>query len=286
MTTGQAGRAIIKFPAYRRFDALRIIADDAMMALLIGGRVGRTMLAGTDPKAWLPDAVPVEDARRLNLRVAEAAELMTVSEVYLAYMGIPFVLAVYQSFLAHVVLLLRKDGLDGTEDDPFRLSFDTAHQRMADVGIAIDSDLDRLFAVVRQVRNRIIHYGGRQGSHLRTGYKQLPQPASSWWEKRTRRPLKLGGASDQLLLGPEELIGTLALTKEMARQLNERMAARVSRKTWATLMVEDYRTEQPIRFKAQAQRTRRLRGFARTYYQPLELEAQEIEDALRRVPDS
>jgi hypothetical protein len=279
-------RHVVHFPAYRAFDSLRVVANDALMALLIGGRVGRAALESSDPDEWLPDVVQVEDARRLNLRVGSSKRLIESAEQYLSVMGIPFTVSVYQGFLGNAIKFLQDAKVDSSGRNPFKFMLDDIHPHMKECGVELESDLCRLFDVVRLMRNRILHAAGIQGSAVRSTYKQLPKTAHSWWEERTGRAIGFEGSGEMLNLGPPELIGTLALTKELGRQVNEGLIPLIERETWAVLVVEDYRAGHPDKFKLKPQIFRSLKGFANNLYAPLSLSEEELTDAYQRVLDA
>lgn len=97
----------LQFASYRRFEASRAAANDAMMALLIGARIASSSLAGLEPQGrsmHLPELFPeVPDVQRMNRTAEDASELLTHAEKYLAYMGIPFVLSVYQTLAVDAI---------------------------------------------------------------------------------------------------------------------------------------------------------------------------------------
>lgn len=283
--TERGSRQLVHFPAYRAFDDVRAVANDALMALLIGGRVGRAALAEADPDSWLQDIVPVEDVRRLHLRVKAGSELIESSEKYLSVMGIPFTLSVYQGYLGNVIKFLQTAGVDQSGRDPFKLSLDEVHPHLKGCGISLDSDLCRLFEVIRLVRNRILHAAGIQGSSVRSAYKHLPKSARGWWEVRTNREITFGGSGDMLSLGPPELIGSLALTKELGRQTNEGLIPIIPREAWAVLVIEDYRLCHPNKFKLKPQVFRSLKGFSNNLYAPLALAEEELRTAYQSAVD-
>lgn len=283
--TPRGSRQLVHFPAYRAFDDLRVVANDALMALLIGGRVGRAALAEADPDSWLPDVVPVEDVRRLHLRVGASSELIESSEKYLSIMGIPFTLSVYQGYLGNVIKFLQTAEVDQSGRNPFKFMLDEMHPHLKECGVSLESDLCRLFEVVRLMRNRILHAAGIQGSLVRSAYKQLPKPARGWWEERTGREIEFDGSGEMLNLGPPELIGSLALTKELGRQTNEGLIPIIPREMWAFIVVEDYRSCHPDKFKLKPQVFRSLKGYSNNLYAPLALSEEELGSAYLSAVD-
>jgi hypothetical protein len=108
---------IVHFPAYRRFSEARIEADDAMMALLIGARLGEHALktSAASPDALLPALFgQIRGIGRLNRTAGDSARLLADAETHLANMAIPYVLAIHGSFLVSVAQMLRDDARDST----------------------------------------------------------------------------------------------------------------------------------------------------------------------------
>jgi hypothetical protein len=106
---------VVKFPAYRDFEAARIAANDAMMALLIGARLGEHELttSAASPETRLPTLFgQIESIQRVNRTVGDAARLLARAEAHLAGMAIPYALAVHGAFVALTVEMMRGDGLD------------------------------------------------------------------------------------------------------------------------------------------------------------------------------
>jgi hypothetical protein len=168
---------LILFPAYRTYQEARIAANDAMMALLIGSRLGaHTLELNAGSPHLIPEIFPgVNGAKRLNRTVADAQSLMRSSEKYLAYMAIPFVLSVHATLLVAAVRMIREDGKDQSSDDPTKISLDELHERIEGLWpSSLPAGDLRLFHFSRYLRNRIIHFGGAAGSNLRTDIITLP----------------------------------------------------------------------------------------------------------------
>lgn len=185
---------IVRFPAYRRFSEARIEANDAMMALLIGARLGEHALktSAASPEALLPSLFgQIRGIERLNRTAVDSARLLAGAETHFAYMAIPYALAIHGSFMAASAQMLRDDGRDPVthgyslprEKDLTKLSLDIAHEYIAErCGIKLDGTLLPLFHIARRIRNRIIHFAGVPGSRLATDYRSLSSEARDSWE--------------------------------------------------------------------------------------------------------
>ena len=127
-----------------------------------------------------------------------------------------------------------------------------------------------LFHLGRRIRNRIIHYAGEAGSGLPREYRAMSKTARAKWKKVTGRPLTTD-ARGRLDLSEGELLAVLSTTRHLAAEINMMMVPTISRQSWASLVVADYRALEPQRFGERSQRLRRLRGHARLFYGPLAL---------------
>lgn len=232
---------LIRFPAYRHYTTARIEANDAMMALLIGARLGQhalaTSAAGDDVR--LPSLFGrIPAIERLNRTTAEAAALLDEAERHLAYMAIPYVLSAHGALLVDVAEMLRNDGRDDEaqryrlpwQGDLAKLALEIGHEYVAErAGGTLDENLLILFHFTRRVRNRIIHSAGEAGSRLPAEYRSLP------------------GAV---------------------------------RQSWARLVVQDYRQLHPQRFGERGRRLHRVQGHATRLYGGLRLTQDELTTAL------
>ncbi|HEV2772474.1 MAG TPA: hypothetical protein VGV57_06555 [Thermoleophilaceae bacterium] len=282
---------VVKFPAYRDFDTARIAANDAMMALLIGARLGEhdLMTSAASPETRLPTLFgQIESIRRVNRTVGDAAQLLAQAEGHLAQMAIPYALAVHGAFVARTVGMLRRDGLDSQSTtrthqwraDPNEIPLSVVHEYVEErSGRLLPRDLLEMFHLTRRVRNRLIHHGARAGSRLPLHYRNLPAPVRGSWERLAGRPLTVD-VDGQLDLAEGELIAVLATSRRLADEVNALLAATLSRTYWAWTVVDDYASEEPQRFAARSQRLRRVRGYARTRYRPLGLTEGELTQAL------
>ena len=276
------------FPAYRTFKTARIEAIDAMTALLIGSRLSITNLrAVKNQETMLPDIYNgVAGIERLNRTASDAVTLLTTSEKHLAYMAIPYGLAVYAGFLTDVAKMLQADGRNPRtmerQEDLSKLSLDIAHEYISDCCQAgLDYEYVSLFQFSRRIRNRIIHFNGTAGSHI--DYANLSQEAKEIWLNLARRPFTECVHDNRLLLGDSELLAVLGVCNELANKINALLSTAISRTYWARLAVTDFKACYPERFKETNNRLRHLEGYAYHLYRPIGLTSEEISDALDAV---
>lgn len=275
----------VKFPAYRTYESLRVTVNDAMMAMLVGGRLAsHTMSLHQGTRATLAEIFPaVHGVGRMNQRADDVRRILASAEQHFTFMGIPYVVGLHVAHLQNVAALLIRYALVHEESnlDPATLDAEKGHETLlgaATFALNLADDDLALFSLIRRIRNRILHGGGTPGSHLKEAYGELAVAAKERWERPAGRPLPIPRSNTVMHLGAEELVACLAITHQIARGINYSLQAGMPRSVWARIAAEDYRTVAPQKFHQQ-DRGKRLRGFARTHYGPLELHDVELEEA-------
>jgi hypothetical protein len=283
---------IVRFPAYRRFSEASIEVNDAMMALLVGARLGEHALknSAASRDVLLPSLFgQIPGIARLNRTTSDAAHLLANAETHLAYMAIPYALAVHSSFIVSAAGMVRDDGRDDPEglhglqrqEDLTKLRLGSAHEYIAKrCGTRLDGTLLPLFHVARRIRNRIVHYGGTTGSRLASEYRDLPDDVRESWEHLAGRPLTAAIEAKRLVLNEGELIAVLAVSRYLVQEINDLLAQTLSRTYWASLAVNDYGTAHPERFGERNRQLRRIRGYTQRLYKPLHLTDEELSEAI------
>jgi hypothetical protein len=281
----------VRFPAYRRYKTGVVAANDTMMALLIGARLGEHSLEHSAATATtrLPELYGrIPDIQRFNRTVADAARLLGDAEYHLALMGIPYVLGVHGAFVAETITMLRDDGRDDegrTWLIPWRkdvndIPLAELHEYFAErAGVTLPADLLELFHLSRRIRNRIIHFAGDAGSRLDAEFRHLPKATRETWVRVAGRPVGID-SHGRLELGAGELIAVLAFTRGLARSTNDALVAVLSREYWLRVIIDDYRKLSPQRFGERSRKVRRIAGHARTLYGSLAVQEEEIRNAL------
>lgn len=291
----QSVAVLVRYPAYRRYSQARIAVNDAMMALLIGARLGEHALANSaaSPNAMLPELFGrIDGIERLNRTVGDAAVLLAQAEEHLVYMAIPYAISVHGSFVSASAEMLRKAGHDEPESqrslpwqpDLTHLSLETAHEYVEERSrLDVDPTLLQLFHLCRRLRNRIIHFSGFAGSRLLGEYRQLPRGARDGWERLAKRPLTQAVIDDRLALREGELIAVLATSRHLAQEVSSLLAHTIDRHVWVDIAVADYRGSHAQNFGERDKRHRRVKGFADRYYGPLRITLEEITDGCARA---
>jgi hypothetical protein len=191
---------------------------------------------------------------------------------------------VYQTYLTQCIDMARGSNDRESQHDGTPQTLDAAHDEFAAAtGVDLPAALLEAFDLARYLRNRIVHYGGVQGSHLSAKWRSLSRGAREAWIEVAGRPLPAGKSREELDLGLNELIAVLALTKRLAVSVNVSLQPAIGREAWARIAVEDYQTLQPERFAQRDVRLRRAFGFAMHYYLAIALTRDELAGALHAV---
>jgi hypothetical protein len=92
---------VVRFRAYRRYEALRVEVSNALMGLLAGAQLSNHLLQlnrGSD--RLLPEVYPnVPHIRRFNLTAEAASDILAEADVHLGAMSIAYVLALHEDSL-------------------------------------------------------------------------------------------------------------------------------------------------------------------------------------------
>lgn len=275
----------IKYAAYRRFDAARVEANDAAMALLVGSRLAAHLLAANaGSPAYLPEIYPaVAGIGRLHLHADAASSLLGSAETQLSSMAIPYVWATYEVLIESSIEILVRAGMRQPTRRERGQGVMGRHRYMELVtGIAFDPDDLALIDLVRILRNCIVHAGGFLTADVAAAWSTLTAAAESRWIGDSGRSLGLSGPRLDLLSG--EVIGSLAITKHVARRVSALLGATVPTSIWAQVIVDDFLVHHPAPSKVvnDAPRLRKkVNGWNRTNYIAAGVTAAEIDTELR-----
>lgn len=274
----------IQFPGYRRFDRARIEANDATMALLVGSRLATHLLAANAGSAiYLPDIYPaVSGIDRLHLRADTASSLLRDAEAHLSSMAIPYVWATYEVFIESSTEILVAAGKRRMTSAERRRGIMGRHDYIGSVTTLFMTDDVALLNLIRNIRNCIVHEGGKVSLGVSRAWSALSPSAGARWIDYAGRALHLTGELD-LLSG--EVIGCLAITKVMARQVSSLLNAAVSGSAWSRIIVDDFLRNHPYSSrvaKDPAVLRRKVRGWNRMYYSSAGVTEAELDADLRR----
>jgi hypothetical protein len=275
---------LVRFPAYRTFEASRIATNDAAMALLVSTRIAALTLdkvPASKASQHLPALFPsVEHMKRLDRTAADAKDLILDAERHFTYMAIPFVLTVYSTFIVDAIRLLRDAGLDARADDPTRLKLSELHDYLDGAGVMVPQQEREIFAFIRLIRNRIVHSRGIEGSTLRSSFIGMPKSCKELWRYLSGGDPPLGTPKEELALEARHLIPALSVTKHLGEAINVALSSLIPARVWADVATRDFLSEG--RPASRVQLLRKLTGFARHHYGALDLDEASLDGALRR----
>jgi len=269
----------VRFAQYRRYEAKRIDASNAMMALLAGAGMASHLLQLTrGSKHLLPEVFPqVPHIGRFNLRSELAREILDAADIHLGAMAIPYALAIHEDFLRVCIELLVTARACTAKQAGQANSLATKHPLIAQsTGGAFNADSLGQLTTLRLMRNCMIHNGGRVDQQLVNNLTTWTSSVETGWVRLTGdspRQLSLGA---QLSFGHGEMILALAVTKVLAREANQLLQPALPRRQWTDMLIEDLVESDTNVLRAPDFR-RRARGLAKFHYAPLQLSDGELE---------
>lgn len=276
--------AIVRYALYRAYEADRVEASNAMMALLAGAQLASHLLKLTEGSdRLLPEVFPrVAHIRRFNLTSEAANGILVSAETHLGAMGVPYALAIHEDYLKSALKLLERAGTvrRGTAE---RSKLATQHRLIAEAtGMQFDVTSLAQVDTLRHMRNCLIHAGGRASSALVSQVATWPTGTEDGWSRLAKRsPVHLS-EGDPVEFAHGEMILALAVTKVLDRQVNEMLQVCLPRDLWSDMVVEELRDLNKASLRA-PDALRKLRGIARHHYSPLGLTEVELRSALSRA---
>ncbi|MGH3852247.1 MAG: hypothetical protein ACRDR6_01860 [Pseudonocardiaceae bacterium] len=274
----------VRFAEYRRYEARRVGASDAMMALLAGAGMASHMLQLTHgSQHLLPEVFPrVPHIGRFNLRSERAREILDSADAHLSAMSIPYALAIHDDFLHDCLDLLVTARACSAKDAKGANALAAKHPLIAQsTGGAFNADSLGQLTTLRLMRNCMIHAGGRADRCLLKNLATWTSSIEAGWVKlagNNPRQLRLGA---ELSFGHGEMILALAVTKVLAREANQLLQPTVPRSQWADMLIADL-VESDVHVLLASDFGRRAHGLARFHYAPLQLSADELAAACSR----
>jgi hypothetical protein len=262
---------MVSFPAYRLHEVGRVEANDAMVALLVGGRLSNHMLSlmeGSD--SYLTEVFPqLPGVARLHVPIPKARSLLEDSERHLARMAIPYSVSIHEDYLNRCVDML----CVAKGDPPSAVSF---HKRklgniyatLGKLGLpAVSAGDGNLFELVRRIRNQIVHETAQVGDVL-SHYRSDPAIGPAW-TVLAKRDLDMSEDGKYLRIEASELFGCLAILKKLADQLNLSLQSTLNLEAWVAIAVAAF--SRAFKPGNPNQTARRLLGYVRHNYGALEL---------------
>ncbi|MER5399315.1 hypothetical protein [Streptomyces sp. NPDC002599] len=222
------------------------------MALSIGAHLAERELSKTGfDHLRAPEVLAgIARANRLDVTATKAKEVFRSTASDLAFLAIPQIVANYMELMVGTleeceifpgIVRAHKKGYaikDWNAQDLRKAIRFTEQMTVADFLIE--------FCV--KLRNSIMHGAGRVDPELVKIWERLPPAAKARWKGITGRPFTYERINVRPMLDWVEVKATLAVTKESAAEINERLSRKLSRDQWAMMVVNDYRRVSPRRF--------------------------------------
>jgi hypothetical protein len=275
---------IIQFPEYRQYEAIRVEINNAMMGLLAGAQLAVHLLKLTEGSdQLLPRIFPgVPHIGRFNIQSSAARQILTEADVHLGAMAVPYALALHEDYARTCVAFLERATL-ATRAEAENLTPATIHEFIRDkTQQTLPAASLEQFHTLRLMRNALIHRGGRASRSLIEQVNTWSLDTEAGWKNITGRTLRGIKEGEVLQLGHGELILTLAVTKNLARRLNEILQAALQKSLWADVLIEDLMNYGPGLPRDPHNQMRKAKGYARYFYAALGLSEHEIKDAITR----
>lgn len=246
--------AWVGFPEFRRYEATRQEANNAMVALLAGSKLAaHTLQLTTGSSQLLPEIFPgVEHIKYFNLQTDAATELLLNTGHHLGAVAVPYALAVHEDFIMTVLTLLRQLGYPAQapgknqdlEKNPIsawnmhEAAFLTLSQSVPAPG-SPDIALEH-YHLLREMRNAQIHNGGAISSRLTRQVTDMSAVAAASWEDLARRPPMDIVRNSTLEFTTFDIFASFATTKTLGRLINTLVRDRLTTTQWAEICRADY----------------------------------------------
>lgn len=288
-----ARRSAVQFPIYREYEHKRQDANNAIVALLAGSTLAVHTLQLTEGSTrLLPEIFPaVPHISRFNLRPDGAAEILRNAGSHLAVVTMPYALAIHEDFVMKCIGWLRSDlklGAAGTS----QIDSSNMHDSLAAiVGSTYDASTGaklEIFHLFRLMRNCHIHRGGAVTKVLREHISGMSSLARSrWFDLTHREPAKIeqSGQAEYSLF---DIFAVFAVSKDLARAVNDVLHGGLSRALWAETCIRDFQSQTSRQPRSNSW-GRGLVGYATHRYGSLHLTQDELFAAAAQMgvwPDS
>lgn len=275
--------AVVKFPAYRLHEALRIDISNSLMGLLAGAQLSNHLLhLNRGSSRLLPEVYPnVPHIRRFNLTAEAASGILADADVHLGAMSIAYVLALHEDFMKTCLLMAADGGLT-TRRRARDATAATQHRLLeSSCGASFDAVTLEQLDVLRLMRNCVVHAGGRVGHALHTAITALTDAAVDRWDALAESGLRGLAEGELLRFGHGEMLVALALTKQVDREANQLLQAGLPRSIWADIVVDDALEQHPDSVR-NGSANRKISGVARHHYGALAMSTDELRSACER----
>lgn len=270
---------VVQYPEYRDVRRLRVDVNNTVMGLLVGAHISSKVLELTDgSKRTLGELFPeIRHVRRFDMTPKDAKRILTNSESYIGQLALPAILAIHEDMIRRSVDAL-KDVTAPALHPTTRFNAKSMHSQFAQLAPGhLADDSMQVYNYVRNSRNKHVHEGGRADQEFEDDCLLVTGDTQRLWTKITGTKMRLYSVGDSVDLGLDHVIASLAVSKRLAEQANAGLQAKLPRQKWLDIIQDDWVTGVHAPKGANpAQRERKLRGFTRMFYGPLNLTGAEI----------
>ncbi len=275
------------FPTYRSFNKFREEANNNIIALLISSRIGASRIEDVHSKSdtRLKEIFPnIKDVSRFNLYPIEALDCIQSSEHTLISMAIVQTLSVYEVFIKDAAKILLENGYRDSKVNLRNLERKSIVHVLEFVRKSCrirKSDVNwQLYDYIRNIRNNVTHALSKVDPDI--DYDTLSPKLKAEWEKRAGRPLSDAMRDNHLLFQVGELVAILSIAQITALNINNRLSARIGKRYWARLAVQDFQTRH-LKSNISHVSLKKIETYVSMYYGPTKISRQTLKNAINNA---
>ncbi|MEU5985040.1 hypothetical protein [Streptomyces sp. NPDC047434] len=276
---------LAQFHAYRQYEQMRRAVNDSVMGLFAGAGLASLLLHPmTQAPAPLSMIFPrIEEISRFDLSIEKARAILDDAGPHIGNMALPYLLSLHEDYMRSCLELLVKDGLI-TPKSASKAPVSKIHEEFGvAVGTPLPQDSLQQFHVLREMRNCLIHMGGVIDDRLVAAVAACSHGALAGWTNVTKSSPRAFKKGDPLKIGAGELALGFAVSKLLARTVNEFLVSGLTRPTWIDVILEDMASHGPGIPANVDERLRKALGYARFNYIWIGATPIELQDGLTRM---
>lgn len=272
---------VVSYPAYVRAEQERISTNNAMMGLLVGSKLAaRTLELTEGSQLTLSTMFPkVEHIGRFDLKTETARQVLNDSESLLGGMAVLYAFGLHEDLMRDMLSLLVDDNQFSANELKNIRSVEIHSKFCSITNTVFRPELLEVFHIVRQIRNARIHNGGKVKAHLVTEVVKLSPAARKLWKDTVGVEVPNYVEGDIADVGLNELILILAVTKRLSEAANEGLQKSISRSHWLQVFKVHMTSDRKL-IGNESQKLRKMKGFARQFYEPLCFTSAELQSTL------
>lgn len=275
----------VKFALYRDMVSNRVLANNAMIALLAGARLAsHTLQLAAGSQQMLPAIFPaVPDIDRFNLMPSNAQLLLSQADTHLAAVTVPYALSIQEDFVMATIEMVRTRGTRVRHVSGNKLGPSNMHESLfRAVGFTPPtSSYLEAFHILREMRNSSIHSGGVANPRLNGFLAAVSPDTERLWQRVALQPSSRALNAGRVEFTIGHIFLAFAVIKELAREVNSAIASHWTQAEWADLIIVDH-VLNTSKLRNSEQWKRALIGFARVNYGAIGLTEVTLEASARR----